>query len=268
MLWKYYVIALVSIVLGYVLRGWTGDELFHSQWDDSAAVTRSSQRPKEAAERNRPAVRHGNGDPSGFSGGDDLAHQSGLEHPGAAGRLVVVPAALLENLSAEKMTVSWSQDLFSGHGGALASLQITDREKGMVQREWRATQQAVRKLQASHVRSERKPDGSVSMVVPDLSADLSRIGSRFYEKLESHLGENRAGALAAVNQLNGLFNQPGGETVYTVRMESVGNGQWRYHMSQRGPEGNRTWVGDSVPLPIRHLTDAANIQANLNPPGK
>lgn len=193
----------------------------------------------------------------------DLGTLSGLSVPVENGNLVIVPTELLEKLSLGNKNQSLDGDLFSQEGELEAILQITDGEKKNLQRAWMRTREFRRDLETRNSVSERLPDGSVKITLPGLAQEVADIGNSFYEQLVVELGDNRASAFASLRQLDSAFQLPEEETIYTVEVESTGDGAWRYKMNEKGPAGNKVWVGNSIPESIRHLTEAADIPMKL-----
>ncbi len=194
-----------------------------------------------------------------------LDEDSGLVDPDRDGKLVVVPATLIGELSLAAGERSWGQDLFSQDGAVEQYLQITDREKKEVQQAWRAAQKEMREYESHAAKTEDLEDGSVKITVPDMSLAMKGFGDDFNASVKKSLGENRADAFLQMKQVGRVMEPVEGDQVYTVRVEAAGDGRWRYHMSYESPEGRRIWVGESVPEEIRHLTDAAKINPQMNP---
>lgn len=264
MLWKYLATGAACLIAGFAARGLLDQDTVRGDAREPGAknVRSSSRAPAPGAAgsaASRPSSRESVGDAG-------LGAVWGTAAPEENGRLVVVPAGLLEKLAARHQTMDPNQELFTQDGELESLLQISGREKAALQQAWRDTRRKLRDLEVAKIVHERLPDGSVKIVVPDLSAEVSAIGGGFRTSLAAQLGENRARAFAAARQLDGAFSRPGGETTYEVKVEAAGNGRWRYKMRQQGPGGSKVWVGDNAPRAIRHLTDAANIRSNLNPP--
>jgi len=177
--------------------------------------------------------------------------------------LVVVSTSLLEKLAARKGNQTLKEDLFSQDGELEEILQITDQEKEKLQGAWKEARQIRRKLEVSRSEAERLSDGSVKITVPGLAQEVADIGNSFYEQLVLELGDNRASAFASLRQLDSAFQLLNEESKYTVKVESTGDGGWRYKMSVQGPSGSKSWVGESIPESIRHLAEAADIPVKL-----
>jgi len=198
----------------------------------------------------------------------ELELNSGLGDPDRNGQLVVVPASLIGALSRAGGVRSFEQDLFSSDGEIEIYLQITDREKSTIQQAWRKTRKQVYQLESLSAKSEDMSDGSVRIIVPDLSVEMKDCGEGFQNSVSEALGGNRAEAFIQMKQLDRMLTPPEGARVWTVKVEAVGDGRWRYHMGYEGPQGRKVWVGDSVPKEIRHITDTAKIKPDMNPAGE
>ncbi len=182
-------------------------------------------------------------------------------------RLLSVPAALIRELSLAGGIRSAGQDLLSRDGKMEELLQITDQEKAVVQKAWTQSLQKIKELEASSSQSEDQEDGSVQITVPDLSRDRAELGKGFQSLVNDTLGDNRGDVFLAMKQVDRMFAPQSGQRVYTVSVEAIGDGRWRYHMVSVDGEGKRrVWVGEKVPNEIRHLTDAAKIVPSINPP--
>lgn len=262
MTWKKTLSYLIVLLLGFVI-GCVLPESVESPHDVevvNADKPRSARRMPTKASLGSPSRSQGRG-----GARDMLVLESGLLGSEDQGALVVVPASLLDAMSEAKGRASLTQDLFSRDGKLEAYLQITDKEKSGVQHAWRKLQSDVRGLEKQLMRAEDLADGSVRITIPDLANEVKKLGSDFKARAHDLLGYNRAEAFLAIKQIGTQFSSIEGERIYTVRTETVGNGRWRYHMSEVGL-GGRTWVGETVPTAIRHITDAARINPNLNPP--
>lgn len=194
-----------------------------------------------------------------------LDSDSGLIDPTRDGKLVVVPASLIGKLSQSAGTRSLGQSLFTQSGEIEQYLQITDREKKEVQQAWKAVQKEMRQYESNAAQTEDLEDGSVKITVPDMSLAMRGFGKEFNESVQSSLGENRAEAFLQMKQADRILTPVEGDQVYTVKVEAVGDGRWRYHMAVESPSGRRVWVGENVPEELRHLTDAAKINPEMNP---
>lgn len=97
-------------------------------------------------------------------------------------------------------------------------------------------------------------DWTVRITVPDLATSIRPLAGEFRSEVSQALGGDRSKAFLAAKQIDTVFSPPVGERTYEVTSESVGDGQWRFRMNLSGPEGNRVWVGDTIPEEIRHLT--------------
>lgn len=192
---------------------------------------------------------------------------SELSGSGQDPRLLSVPAALIRELSLAGGTRSAGQDLFSRDGEMEKLLQITDQEKAAVQKAWAQSLQKIKELEAGSSKSEDQEDGSVQITVPDLSRDRGELAKGFRSSVNDTLGDNRGEVFLAMKQVDQIFTPKSGQRVYTVSVEAIGDGRWRYHMASVDGEGKRrVWVGEQVPNEIRHLTNAAKIVPSINPP--
>ena len=180
--------------------------------------------------------------------------------------LVTVPASLISELSLAAGTRSAGQALFSRDGKMEKVLKITDQEKAVVQKAWRRSRHDINELEARAAMSESLEDGSVKITVPDLAKGMGALGEGFQATVENTLGGNRSDVFLAMKQVDRIFAPPAGERTYSVAVEAIGDGRWRYHMTLEGPSGRRVWVSEKVPNEIRHLTDAAKIVPSMNPP--
>lgn len=253
----------IGILLGRMLPGGGGVDVGNGEVDtpEQRPTIRANFNKKNWGEDVRSAGRVVDGGERGVLNG-----VSGLVDRPVDGPLVVVPASLLDYLSASGGRKSIIQDLFSRDGKVEAYLQITEKEKGSLRRAWREVRKKVKQLEANAAEPVDLADGSVRITVPDMTGAMSQFGEEFQSTVGDVLGGNRGQAFLAMKQMDSVFKPEAGERVYTVRVESVGNGRWRYHMSSTGPDGNKTWVGDSIPPAIRHLTDAAKIRPQMSPP--
>ena len=173
--------------------------------------------------------------------------------------VVMVPSSLIEELSKSKGSSKLGQELFDRDGQVEEILTITDQEKAVVQTEWRSMRDRVRQLEAQSSSSEDLEDGTVKITVPSLVGQMGAMGEEFGVSVKRTLGENRGEVFLALKQVDQVFTPEDGERTYGVKVESTGNGSWRYHMTLEGASGRRVWVSDKVPDEIRHLTDAARI---------
>ena len=189
-----------------------------------------------------------------------LAEISGL--PATDDRsLVVVPASLLGYGGPPR---SLGDDLFSGDGSVEAGLQITETEKIALQDGWRNVRSRIRDLEAIRSTSQELADGSVHIVIPEIAAQLADIGRDFERTAVDHLGPNRAQAFLAIQRVPQLFETKPNEAAFNISVEGTGDGNWRYRTESVSAGGDhQVWGGDSIPLAIRHLTDAAHIPPTL-----
>lgn len=197
----------------------------------------------------------------------ELDKASGFVGSAVNGPLVVVPASLIDRLSQAGGRRSMSQDLFSRDRELEGYLQITEEEKASLQGAWRETRKAMRQLEADSVRLEDLPDGSVRITVPEIAWLMSGVSEGFQSASAEILGRNRSHAFLAMKQVDAVLGTTSGKKVYTVKVEAIGDGHWRYHMTAVGADGQRqVWVGKNVPTAIRHLTDVVGIEPKMNVP--
>ncbi|MGB0774367.1 MAG: hypothetical protein ACPG32_06140 [Akkermansiaceae bacterium] len=263
MIWKYIAVGVSCLLVGFFTRGILdqndADPADSTPHEPSQSAT-SERRGSRSSSRSRSADRQKVDVPRS----EDLAAVSGLPRPSDAD-LIVVPVDLLEKLASSGKQIDVHDDLFSSSGELIEALQISDREKAGLQHAWRQARAKLREIEAANAKSVTLKDGSVQITVPNLKTQISKIGDEFNQVLSNHLGPNRAAAFSGARGLNQAFSSLAGEAIYTVKVEATGDGRWRYKMHQQGPRSNKAWIGDNVPEVIRHLTDAANIRANLNP---
>lgn len=176
-------------------------------------------------------------------------------------RLVVVPAALLAELSLSGSHRTLDQALFSEDGRIEELLRITDREKAGVQTAWRESRQKVRDLETASALREPLEDGSLRITLPDLSAARKRVGDQFGSSLKGILGENRGETFLAAKQIGQVFESAEGEHTYLVSPEEIGDGRWRFRMTLEDAGGQRVWVGETIPNELRHLVGDARLVA-------
>lgn len=209
------------------------------------------------------SLRRSTGGSTEHTPSDDTSLNDSAEH----GKLVTIPSHMIEMLASKVGTRSLDQELFSNDGHDEAALQITDREKSQIQQAWRMAGAKVKKLEAGAASYKDLPDGSVQIIVPDLSDSMETLGGSFKAATKDVLGENRAEAFLAMKQVRHIFDMQQGSLTCTVKMESVGDGQWRYTIRHgRGEKSTTQWVTRTIPSALRHLTDKAGIQSKLQPP--
>lgn len=178
---------------------------------------------------------------------------------------VVIPLDLLEKLSVRGGKRSLSVNILDHNDELVELLNISQKEQKQIKESWQYVRARIRSLESDRCQAKDLEDGSVLITVPDLSSDVRELGATFQEEIMSILGDNRGRVFSGIKQCDHLFTRTPGEVAYRVKVESVGDGRWRYHMAVNGADGNKTWVGETVPEQIRHLTDAARIVPNMNP---
>lgn len=175
---------------------------------------------------------------------------------------VVIPSKLLESFAGGSASASVHSNLFSNDSDVELLLNISDQEKSQLQNGWRVMQRTLKRVELEHVEIGETQDGSVTIAIPSLTDQIADAGNEFKSEVGAVLGENRAKAFSAIKQLDSAFKNEE-PTTYTIKMESTGDGFWRYHIKQQGGQGNNAWVGSKVPQRLRHLTEAANIVGEL-----
>lgn len=193
----------------------------------------------------------------------DIGFLSGLDRQD---NLLVVPAELIEELSLQANIRSFDSDIFSGSEKVEQYLEITHEEKSTISKAWVIAQNGVKKLAVQSAMSENLADGSVKIEIPEVTNDTNTLSNTFFAVVKSTLGENRGNAFLAINQVSRLFSQSLGARIYTVKMEEIGDGGWRYHMTLEHAGHRKVWIGDNIPKDIRHITNLARIIPDLNIP--
>jgi len=250
----------VGVMIGRVLAPQAMVEL-KNKTENESSVRKGTRYASSQGQAGDRSVQRNRSD----TGALELAGDSGLKDPNRDGKLVVVPASLIGHLSQAAAKRTLAQNLFSQNGEMEKYLQISDREKSRVQQAWRATQKEMRQYENNAAETEDLTDESVKITVPDMSLAMKGFGDDFQETVQETLGENRADAFIQMKQIDQILTPTEGDKVYTVKVEAIGDGRWRYHMSFESVDGRRVWVGESVPEEIRHITDAAKINPELNP---
>jgi hypothetical protein len=172
---------------------------------------------------------------------------------------ISVPITLLESLSLSKSTRSIGQPILDENDPVEAALGLTSVEKERILNDWQRSCENLRRLEVGALDSKDLEDGTVLMNLPNLSRERKEIAGQFMDSLNQTLGTERGAAFYATKQVNNMFAADSGERSIAVKVESVGNNKWSYRMSLNDASGSRVWVGDSIPLEIRHLADAAGI---------
>ena len=167
--------------------------------------------------------------------------------------LVMVPSALFENLNITAGANTVDAQLFGRDDRIEEALQITAHEKAVIQTAWTDIRGRIRDLEAASKETTVLDEWSVRITVPDLSASLESLGTDFNSALTRALGNQRSKTFQAFKQIDKVFSPAEGKKSYTITSESVGDGEWRYRMALDGPDGQRVWVGDSIPDEISHL---------------
>ncbi|BDS08084.1 hypothetical protein NT6N_31240 [Oceaniferula spumae] len=197
---------------------------------------------------------------------ESLAAQSGLSNPDATARLVVVPLGLLDSMSETAGFRSGDADIFDKDGRIEAILEISEQDKTVIQTSWKQALEKIRKLETNSAKTEDLQDGSVKITVKPAVDALAVIGQEFQSVVSGRLGENRADALLSIKQVGRMFTPKAEDRVYTIKTESIGNGQWRYSIRYSTGDEAKQWIGTSVPPSLRHITDAAKINPTMSVP--
>lgn len=235
----------LGVGIGYLVAD--SDQVAPQDGAESRVVERLRQRPDDSRRssmvNDSPAS-----DRLPLDGGDEL---------------VTVPASLIRGITNTPPITSCRNDLFRKDDQVEALLKISPHERERMEQAWELSRKKVESLEVSTSRSEVNEDGSVSITVPDLSQSLKPVGEAFSDELELVLGPERGRLFLAMKQVGRVFTPECGERKHHIAVESVGDGNWRYHMTYEDEHNRRVWVGDGVPNEIRHITDAARVQPSL-----
>ncbi len=177
--------------------------------------------------------------------------------------MISVPISLLKSLSIAKSNYTIGQPILDTNDPVEAALGLTSVEKERIETEWQRANEQVREAEVKSMQTKDLDDGSVVLSMPDLSKERREIAKQFMSSVSQTLGAERGEAFYATKQVDSRFSADAGERSITVKIESVGDGQFSYHMSLQDAVGSRVWVGDSIPLEIRHLADAAGISSSI-----
>jgi hypothetical protein len=215
---------------------------------------------KASIPRDSPQVSALNEQRGGFEpakhGRSDAAAGASVVSPiqiGDQGSMVLVPSALIGELSLAAGTRTLDQELFGPDGRIEQALGIDDYEREAIQSAWQASRQRIRELEAASMKRENVDEWSVQITVPDISASMASLGHDFGAEVRRALGDNRSEAFLAAKQIESIFSPPVGERSYTVSAEEVGDGEWRFRMILESPGESKVWVGATIPNEIRHL---------------
>ncbi len=177
--------------------------------------------------------------------------------------MISVPISLLKSLSIAKSNYSIGQPILDVNDPVEAALGLSSVEKDRIENDWQRANERVREAEVTSMQTNDMDDGSVVLTLPDLSKERKEIAKQFMNSVNQTLGEERGGAFYATKQVDNRFAADAGERTITVKIESVGEGQFSYNMSLQDAAGSRVWVGESIPLEIRHLADAAGISPSI-----
>lgn len=203
----------------------------------------------------KPNTRPGGGVPrrvAGNPGNPSISPADGSEW-------ALAPLRLIEELSVRGGRRSPGQELFDRNDRVVELIGISGWEKAGIQASWDAVRADLRSLQAGMAVVEDREDGSVRITVPAMAGQKDTLRHDFGNAVKELLGDDRGGVFLAVKQIDRVFAPEEGGTTYEVKVEAVGDGSWRYHMSQQGAGGRKVWVSEKVTDEIRHLTDAMGI---------
>ncbi len=242
--------AVLTLLLGLGI-GWLipkADHEFSSE--DSAA-------PAEPVRTNRHGSRASFVENRDWAFGEAKGSTSGS-------RRVEVSVGFLGGISKVPPVRSCRDDLFRADDETIGWLKINEREQQGLEKAWAAHRVEVEMLEVSRSSSKELDDGSVDILVPDLSDELRLVGNRFADEVRNLIGPERGDVLLQMKQIDRAFASDAGDRHYQVRVEPTGDGKWRFHMIYRDNENHRVWVGDSVPNEIRHITDAARIANHVS----
>jgi hypothetical protein len=177
--------------------------------------------------------------------------------------MISVPISLLKSLSHAKSNHTMGQAILDDNDPVEAALGLSSVEKDRIRNDWQRACEDVRNIEIKELTTKDLEDGSVVMSLPDLSKQRKEIAEKFMTSLTQTLGPERGEAFYATKQVDSRFAADAGERAITIKVESAGKGQWSYRMSLEDTSGSRVWVGESIPLEIRHLADAAGIQSTI-----
>ncbi|MES2981113.1 MAG: hypothetical protein V4727_02275 [Verrucomicrobiota bacterium] len=173
--------------------------------------------------------------------------------------MISVPISLLKSLSIAKSNHTMGQAILDDNDPVEAALGLTSVEKDRIQNDWQRASEKVREIEITALTTKDLEDGSVVLSLPDLSKERKDIAKQFMSSVTQTLGAERGEAFYATKQVDSRFAADAGERSVTVKIESAGEGEWSYQMSLQDASGSRVWVGESIPLELRHLADAAGI---------
>ncbi len=224
-----------------------------------AVATKDSDRGSEQDESstNSPAS-----ESLGYSEEPALQALSGLGERQEHGSLVVIPAGLISTISQAVQVRTLDQDLFSEGSDLVEYLQLDESEQARLQSNWQELREQVHELEKAAANIEEMPDGSLEIILPDLSPKITELGAKFHTAAAETLGANRAEVFIAAAQIDRVVGDLGsGDRKWIVRAEETGDGGWRYHTIAEGAGGKRTYVGENVPAALLHLTGELQMAA-------
>lgn len=178
--------------------------------------------------------------------------------------MITVPISLLKSLSYSESNHTMGQSILDDNDPVEIVLGLSSVEKDRIKNEWQRVCDESRDIEINSLSSKDLEDGSVVLSLPDLSKPRKELAEKFLNSVTQTLGAERGEAFYATKQIDNRFAVDAGERTITVKVESAGDGQWNYQMSLQDASGSRVWVGESIPLEIRHLADAAGIRPAIN----
>lgn len=250
-----------------------GALLFHS-WEQRQTPQVSGQSPfgqsgstleaSNLSKQTSPPTAHNNGSSTALPRettrvSADLASTSGFVKTNQHGPLVVVPADFIASLSRAGRIRNLDQPLFSEESPLADYLQLAPSEVAGLESRWGDLREQIRSLETGSARFEEQPDGSLEVIQPDLKTEIATLVQGFRTSVAQTLGANRSEVLLAAAQIGDVFDALGSGRKMTVRAEQTGDGGWRYHTVVEDRKGKRTYVGESVPSSLEHLTGRLEI---------
>ncbi len=172
--------------------------------------------------------------------------------------VATLPISALELLSSAAVNVP-GDNLFNGEDAVIDALAIDDMEKAGLQSAYRKVGDQLKSEEASATQVVRDTNGTVTLSVPSMMQERNRAREKFSVDVLSLLGEDRGKVFLAAKQHSSMFGKEGAPKDYLVEMEAVGDGNYRYRVSEMEGDTRRVFVGNSIPTRLRHLTGVAKI---------
>lgn len=170
------------------------------------------------------------------------------------GPLVIVPKEMISSLSYAGQVNSLDRELFPEQSELAEHLQIDPTDRTELEAGWKSLRGQIRELEVDAAQYTEMADGSLQVVLPELSARILDLGKVFQARATRTLGPNRAEVLLAAVQFDRVLNDLGEGRKLTVRAEQTGDGGWRYQTVVESPVGKRSFVGENVPQELMHVT--------------